>query len=92
MSALYRLRSLMFVCACGISSVSSNRFVQKDFKPYIILLDGERENAIDFVRLIADVISTGVRKKFKVISKSAILAWVRQFRAHHASVLNEFLR
>ena len=52
-------------------------YFQKDYRAYVIFIDGERENAIDFVRLVMEVVATGVRSKFRVIQKASILSWVR---------------
>lgn len=59
------------------SSLVASVLNDKDYRAYVIFIDGERENAIDFVRLVMEVVATGVRSKFRVIQKASILSWVK---------------
>jgi hypothetical protein len=76
--------------------IAFSMHVQDQYRAYTILLDGEHPNAVDFARLVSDCIAEGSRKKFKVLSKTAILTWVRKVAvvvfAHHSTLAGQGYR
>ena len=51
--------------------------LQSAFRPFLLTVDGERENGIDFARLVCELAAGGSRKRFKVLTYASVVAWVK---------------